>query len=238
MTTLLNNTGRLVSDEFKIAVAMDKIDGWEVSRKFGMNKAVNGSGTTEDCWPPGTVRVLPTTAAVAAVSSSSTDDDAAPAGTGAWTVRVSGLDENLLEVSEDVTLNGTSAVNTTQTFLRINRAFVLTAGSNETNVGDISASVGGNLQAFIDSNEGQTQQAMLTVPADKYLVIDLYAVGVGRMAGSSDAVVYGQIKTADADASTVVPPGTDARVQITSTAATQMDAIIAGYLVETRAWNS
>lgn len=66
------------------------------------------------------VWVPPTEARVHAIVSSSTDDDGNPtSNTGAHTVLVEGLDENWEEISETVTLNGTSAVNTVNSYIRI-----------------------------------------------------------------------------------------------------------------------
>src|SRR4030042_325677 len=71
------------------------------------------------------------------VSSSSADDDGAPVGTGALTVRIIGLNSSYVLTSEDVILNGLTAVETVATFLRVFAAYVLTAGTGLTNAGDI-----------------------------------------------------------------------------------------------------
>ena len=253
---LLDNVGALTSDEFDVAVAMGHIPNWEAVRKFGTNSTVGTSGF-EDMWEPGTVRSLPAAAAVASVSSSSAADDGDPEGTGAHTLLVSGLDANYLEVSETVTLNGVSAVTTTQTFLRIDRAYITKVGSGGTNAGNISISVGGALQAYITAAEGQTAQAMYTVPANKLFVLTFYNVGIGRIAGSSDCNIEGQIRLWNAERGeyegwraisnlyvyngqehqntksvTVLPPKADMRAQVKSSAATQAHAVFGGHLVK------
>ena len=209
-------------------------------------------------WPPGTAKVWPTSAAVAAVVSSSTAD-VNTSGTGGWTLQVYGLDAAGLEVSETVNLTGQTPVNTTQTFLRINRAIVLTAGTGQVNAGNISITVGGNLQAYIEAGESQTHQTHFTVPANKVFVIDHYSVGVGRMAGSSDIQVAAFIRlnmgvndeawraisdqwlyngeiSNNASSATVLPPLTDAKQVITSTSTTQAFSIFSGYLVKVGAF--
>lgn len=71
------------------------------------------------------------------ISSSDAADDGAPVGTGALTLRVIGLNASYGLASEDITLNGVTAVETTATFLRVFAAYVLTAGTDLTNAGDI-----------------------------------------------------------------------------------------------------
>lgn len=71
------------------------------------------------------------------VSSSSANDDGDPAGTGAQVVRVLGLDKYYNRLIEDVEMNGTSIVTTTQKFLRVFAAFVKTKGTGRKNAGDI-----------------------------------------------------------------------------------------------------
>jgi len=71
------------------------------------------------------------------VSSSSADDDGSPAGDGARTVTVYGLDENWDFLEETVTMNGLAAVTTTASFLRVYKARVATAGVDGENAGDI-----------------------------------------------------------------------------------------------------
>jgi hypothetical protein len=241
----------------KERVALGLVPGWEIFRKFGMNNDVPNTGS-EEVWPPGTARTLPSAAAVVAVSSDSAEDDpdeATPPGTGAWTMRIEGLDANYKEITEDVTLTGTTPVNTVASFLRINRMYINTAGSTEGNVGNISATIGGNLQAYIEATEGQTHQTHYTVPAGHTLLVTGLTVGVGRMGGTSDCQVATQIKLtgvvgADAawrtisdvyiyngeihqnnETATVIPQKTETRQVVTSSAATQVYSIAQGFLI-------
>jgi hypothetical protein len=238
-------------NNFKARVAMGLVPRWEVFRKFGMNDAVI-SGTGE-MWPQGGLRTLPTSAAVAAVVSDSVNDDAA--GTGAQTIIVEGLDSDYLQVSETVTMDGITPVNTTQTFLRVNRAYNVTAGSGEINAGNISISVGGDVQAYIEAAQGQTHQTHYTVPANKWLLIDLYTLGVGRMAGSTDLHILGQVllysqsawrtlsdiwlwnggRHVNDNSATWVPPQSEIRQRVISTTTTQAHGVVGGYLVEAEA---
>lgn len=135
--------------------------------KFGFNESV---GTTFEPITDLGTNHLPTTAAVVSVSSSSSQDT--DGGTGAHSVEIEGLDQDYAQVIENVTMNGTGTVSTTTTFLRVFRMRVIEAGSNETNSGNIDASVGGTDVARISSDLGQTLMACYTIPARKkgYLV--------------------------------------------------------------------
>ena len=126
--------------------------------KFGYNESVGSS--YEVVSDLGSAH-YPTSAATASIVSASTDD--AAAGTGARTVEIQGLDGNYEELTEVVTMNGTAAVSTTGSFLRIFRMRVVTAGSGETNAGNITATIGSNV-ARILTGQGQTLMAVYTVP--------------------------------------------------------------------------
>jgi hypothetical protein len=181
---------------FLLRVAMGEVEGWQQFRKFGLNDDVPATGS-EEMWPTGTARVLPAAAAVCVVSSGSAEDDpdeATPPGTGAWTITIEGLDANHLEVSETLTLAGTANATTTQTFLRVNRAYVATAGTNKSNVGILTGTVSGDIQFTIEANEGQTHQTNYTVPANKTLLVTSLTVGVGRMAGNTDLHIDSQVR--------------------------------------------
>jgi len=187
MSTFLNG------EEFGLQVARGKVRNASSINKFGFNDEVP---TTFEVIAVGSSNfTYPTTAAVASVVSTDTNDD--DGDTGARTVSVQGLDGDYNEISETVTLNGTNAVTTTPTFLRIFRMRVETAGSSEAAEGTITASVGGNELARIDPDyDNQTLQAAYTVPAGKKAYLyriqatstkDNKAAMVGLFTRSSDA---------------------------------------------------
>ena len=246
------------SDLFRRSVSLGLVEGWSVQRIFAMNDAVNGAGTTEDVWPLGTVKVWPTAPAVASLVSSSAADTAA--GTGAQTVVVVGLDSSYQQVTEVVEMAGLSAATSTQEFLRINGIYCARVGSAGVNVGNITCSVGGNAQKYIEADEGNCHCASWTVPANHSFILDSYSVGVGRMAGSSDCQLEGQIRLYDTESNanyqswrsisdiylyngqdringsniTTVPAKTDIRGQVTSTSSTQVFMIFGGLLVDNK----
>lgn len=135
--------------------------------KFGYNTAVGAS--YETITDLGT-NILPTSAAVVSVVSASSADD--EGSTGAEKVEVQGLDANYNLQIEEVTMNGTSAVTTTNTFIRVFRMRVTQAGTGEINAGNITASIGGSDVARILTDKGQTLMAVYTVPKGKraYLI--------------------------------------------------------------------
>jgi hypothetical protein len=251
MTTLLQSAAGNTPDELHVATATGYIPGWEIFRKFGMNDAV-ASGT-EEMWSPGTVRVLPTSGGALSIVSSSTADDSAAAGTGAWTIRVEGLDSNYLEIEETIVLDGQVAVASVGTdWFRVNRAYNVTAGTAAINAGNISISIGGALQAYIEALEGQTQQTHFTVPANKTVIVDNFTMGVGRMSGNVDLHIKSLIKLYGTDTAwraisevwlfngetyannagaTLIPEKTEVKQQVIGTVSTQVFAVWGGYLV-------
>ena len=189
MTTMSHNVGHVTPDNFSVAVGLGHHRGWRVLRKFAMNPDVAG---TEQVWPPGTIQVLPTTAGAVSVVSDSAAD-VMTSGTGAWTCRVWGLDANYEEINETVELNGTTPVVTTLSFLRVFRAYAVLAGTGGVNAGNLSMSIGGDLQAYIEQDEGQTHISQYTVPAGHVAVLNYYTAMSGRV-GNADLAVRLQIK--------------------------------------------
>ena len=79
------------------------------------------------------------------------------------TIRIIGLNASYDEIQEDVTVSSAEATATSNSFIRVYRAFV-TNGS-ETNVADINVQKGGTTVLRISANKGQTLMAVYTVPA-------------------------------------------------------------------------
>src|SRR6056300_415175 len=157
------------TEPFYLQVARNQISFHKSNFKFGFNADVDDS--LETVWAQGGLYSYLASASVLKVSSSSTADTSA--GTGARTVELSGLDTNYDEISETVTLNGQTAVNTTNEFLRINRMVVRSAGSGGQNAGVIYAGTGtvttgvpANKYATIAIGDNQTLMAIWTVPAN------------------------------------------------------------------------
>jgi hypothetical protein len=169
MASVLSSISRFgLTEPFDLQVARGQITGHKTLFKFGNNSDINGS--LETIWSRGGVYVYPTSAIQMKVSSSSAND--AALGTGARTVSVQGLDQSYNEVAETVTLTGQTEVLTTNTFIRVFRAFVITAGSGGTaagtiyvGTGTVTAGVPATVYAEIALGDNQTTMATWTVPA-------------------------------------------------------------------------
>jgi hypothetical protein len=136
------------------------------------------------------------------VSSSSADDTAN--GTGARTVYVAGLDANHREIEEIVTLNGQTAVLTTQSFLHINQAYVGTTGSSLSAEGDIyfgdgvvTAGVPATVYDLIKFDYNQRITGSYTVPAGYTAYLSQGLFSAGQPGGS--AQVSGRLMTVGTD---------------------------------------
>lgn len=125
-------------EPFGFQVARGQISFHQAIQVFGYNPDVDTS--EESVWPDGGTVPHPTSASVLKISSSSTDDTSA--GTGARTVVIGGLDADYNVISETVTLNGQTEVNTTNSYLYVNSFYVATAGSGGANAGNINAGTG------------------------------------------------------------------------------------------------
>ena len=165
-------------EPYQLQVSKGQITGASAEYKFGYNSDING--TEETVWAAGGNYPWASAAFTAYVSSSSILDTGI--GTGAQTVTVQGLDENYVQQSVTVTLNGQAQVQVGDAsgWLRVNRVFVVTSGAGGTAAGDIYVSVSGALlgiptgaiYAKIDAGDNQTQQAIYTVPAGHSVYLD------------------------------------------------------------------
>ena len=241
----------IYSNNHNFRVALGQVEGWQSFRKFGQNDGVVSGA--EEMWSIGTPRVLPTSAGqFSAVSSSA--EDTLTSGTGAWTLVIEGLDSNYKVISETINMAGlTPVLSTRSDWLRINRAYNVTAGTNQRNVGNITISIGGNAQAYVQAEEGQTQQTHYTVPDGKIVIVNNFTMGVGRMSGSNDLHIKSSIKLfgtntawraiseiwlwngdtySNNNSVTVIPAKTEIKQEIVSTTATQAFCVYGGYLVE------
>lgn len=142
-----------LSQDFFLQVAKGKIDGHAAVHVSGH---IHSLGTAfKPVWSAG-VDPFPAAAGVVKISSSDAND--AAAGTGARTVTIMGLNASGAAISETVTLNGQTAVNTINSFLRINEMAIITAGSGGENAGNVWAGTG---------------TVTAGVPATKYNVIEI-----------------------------------------------------------------
>ena len=136
------------------------------------------------------------------VSSSSANDTSA--GTGARTIVVQGLDANYNEVSETVTMNGQTAVTMTAAFLRVNYAYVATAGSGNSAAGDIYIGTGtvttgvpATVYDIIKLDYNVTTTGSYTIPAGYTGYVSQGLFSTGQASGSTQ--VQGRLMTRGTD---------------------------------------
>lgn len=192
---------------FNTMVAAGYMPGVDFINKFGYNSDIDTTSTPEDIWGPGGVYTgfptgNPETLEIFSSSAEDDEDEATPPGTGAYTLRISGLETALSTeyTTEDVTLQGTTPVTTTKSWYRMNRAFVLTAGSTGANVGTITirhSSTTSNIFAVMPAALGQTTIACWTVPHDNVFLLDHFSSRCARSANTAtSAQVALQIRQA------------------------------------------
>lgn len=188
-SAISSQTTSLQNSDFMLRVSMGSISGYSAVHVSG--HAVDGLQTSAtDIWdradatPTQQIWLAPTAARIHAIVSSSASDDGDPAGVGARTIRVWGLTSwSSAEVTEDVTLNGTTPVDTSNSYVMINRMQVLTAGATSINVGTITATAAtdSTVTAAILPGIGKTQMAIYGLPSTKTLYINRLFFGVNKV---------------------------------------------------------
>lgn len=180
----INQAGALLTGDFNAEVARGTQTGYTLWNKFGHNPDID-SAASETIWAAGGTHQRMTSADTLDIVSSSANDDGSPAGTGVNSVVIYGVDGSWNEVIEVVTLNGTTAVTTTNSFLGVNRVAVFLAGSGEVNAGNITVTdtTGGTTQAYIPAGEGVTQQCIFFVPADTNFIAEWLWINCLKLTG-------------------------------------------------------
>lgn len=168
----------LGTKRFALEVARAKVSGAAIVRVIGHNLDVD-TGTAEDVWDEGgDLNFLTVAATLEAIS---TDTNDTSAGSGAQKVKVSGLDASFNEISEVITMAGTSASSATSaSFIRVNKFGTEEVGTYGTmNAGDITLRVSsaGSTQAKITADRGRAMSSLYTIPNAKVGYLASFAVG-------------------------------------------------------------
>lgn len=172
-----------------ITIPRGLVQGYSNNTKFGANPDID-TAAAEDVWNGGGDYTGFPTGAAETVEAFSDDAADTSAGTGARTLRLVGLDANFVEQTVDVTLSGVTPVVTTETWARLSRMYVLTAGSGAENAGLITArhtTTTANVFAAMPAGDNQTLIAATTVPANKVMIIRRVAAQLGRNQASGAA---------------------------------------------------
>jgi hypothetical protein len=181
------------NEDFALQVARGQIPGHSAISVFGYNPDVDTA--EESIWPDGGTVPHPTVASVLKISSSSTDDTSA--GTGARTVIIVGLDGSYNQVSESITLNGQTAVNTTNSYLYVNGFYVASTGSGGANAGNINAGTGvvtagvpAVLYDIIATGYNNRTTAHYCVPAGYTGYLTTGVITTGQASGSTSVTAF------------------------------------------------
>ena len=184
-TSVVSSVTRMgMNEPFDLQVARGQITMHSSFCQFGINTAVGTSNET--VWIGSNTYTFPAAASVLKISSSSADD-ASPSGTGARTIQIQGLNASYEPVVETVTLNGQTAVNTTNSYIRVNKMIVLTAGTGGTSVGNIYAGTGtvnAGVPDVVVNQTGilanETESGFYTVPAGYTAFINMWTMSSGN----------------------------------------------------------
>jgi len=137
--------------------------------------------------------IIPPSGTITLVSTSTAD---ASAGTGAQTVAVTGVNSSNVEVTEVITMNGTTPVASTTSFIGINNLNVATAGSGRVNAGDIACGSGvGDIHMTMEATISTSKTAIFTLQDTERAL----ALGFNISCSTSASVLF-ELK--------VVTPGT------------------------------
>jgi hypothetical protein len=178
-------------EPFELQVSRGQIMGHTTVTVFGYNPDVDTS--EESVWPDGGVVPHPTVASQLTIVSTDAADDGSPAGTGARTVYIAGVDGNYNVVSETITMNGTTGVTTTNSYLYVNEFYVATAGSGGANAGEITAKVSTTLYDIIATGYNNRTTGHYCVPAGYTGYLTVGQFSCGQASGSTS--ITGYLKT-------------------------------------------
>jgi len=174
-------------EPFELQVARGQIQAHSLVTIAGYNSDVDTAW--EMITPVGNLS-YPAAALQMTVSSADADDTSA--GTGARTVLITGLDANYAVISETVTMNGQTAVTTTNSFLRINSMLVTTAGTSLANegiiyigTGTVTSGVPATIYNVIAAGFNNATSSQYTIPAGYTGYLAVARIGLAQDAGTT-----------------------------------------------------
>jgi len=161
-----------------------------VSRVTGLGRVtgLTSGNTPADIWPGAGIYPWIVTPGILRLKSTSIED--AVGGAGCATVLVSGLNTARGLISETVTLQGATLVDTVNSYARINGMLGMlpgVAGAEVTNVGDITAQTAdGVVRSFAPAGEGLAQMSQYTPPVNSLLLLHSVDVQMEASSGSTE----------------------------------------------------
>lgn len=173
--------------DYHTEVALDLRQGATTWNKFGYNRDVDIGTEVVASWGGSFTPLLVATTLTLA-SSSVNDDDG---GTGTNSIVVYGIDENRDLQIEVITMDGTTNVVTSSTWLGINRVAMFLCGSGQVNAGviDITATTGGSQMAQMPLGDGVTQQCIFHIPRNHRFVAEWVRVNVLNRAKDAELTI-------------------------------------------------
>jgi hypothetical protein len=165
----IQNCTESLNFDFGINVQKGLVEDFSAVGQFGYNPSV--STTFSTIWGGTGIYDYPTSATTAVATSSNTVSD------NGGTVLVSGLNASYEQISETITIGGSASTNS---FIRVYSARMLTATTGNANVGDITITVNAKTVAKIVSGYGTNLSAIYTVPANKRAWIISASIGMSK----------------------------------------------------------
>lgn len=169
-----------------VQVARGLVPGAIAFNIFGYQSTA-GSTPNIPIWENTTTYTFPASAAQLTIVSTSTSD------TSAKSVLIQGLDASYNQISEVIALNGTTAVTSVNSYLRVNNVLF----TNNINIGTITFKQGTNIVAQINPDIGKNQAAIYTVPAG-YTFYGMRFTGFTAEAGGGNSYTLWQARASNA----------------------------------------
>ena len=154
-----------------------------IVNKFGFNADIDTGGEEVIASFGGTFNIMTTADTLNFVSSDSEDT---AGGLGANILLIQGVSGDNLEIQEYIVPNGTTPVTTVNSYLGVNRIYVVSSGSDNTNIGDITVTdTSGTfgVQAQIPAGASVTQQCIYHIPIGKTFNLDFLNISAIKIAG-------------------------------------------------------
>lgn len=150
------------SNSYEAELARGHIEGATIYRSLFAKTSIGA--TFEDIWEADDVIYLLAEQTISFVSDSVED---AVGLTGSYEIEILGVDENYKFITEVLTLTGTTPAVTTKKFFRIDSVHTKNAGSNMSNVGNITGStaVPATTQAYLKAGDTDMAHSTWTAPA-------------------------------------------------------------------------
>jgi hypothetical protein len=181
MGTYSSATRQGAYEPFDLQVARGQVDGHSTVNIYGFQAAVGV--TPIPVWENATAYTYPVTATTMNLASSVNAGADLTA-----TILINGLDASYAPISETLTLNGTTNVVTTKSYLRINSMAV--ASGAPTGAITLKNLTDTTTYARITANFGRTQMAIYTVPAGYTFYLSRVNAYTSANGNDADFILY------------------------------------------------